>query len=159
MKDLKTNAKYLHTFNIDFKSEVDDMHYQGVFTIKRLGIADLAALGVRKAQLNGGYHHDPKNPGKGVDADTDEMNAILAHLDVCLVKTPTWWDLSSISDIGLLYAIYGEVMTFESSFRGRGSVGSVESSTEDSEEARTGTGQSAPAREVVGSEVQAALEP
>lgn len=159
MKDMKTAGKNLHTFNIDFKSEIDDVHYQGAFTVKRLGIADLAALGVRKAQLNGGYHHDPKNPGRGVDADTDEMNAILAHLDVCLVKAPTWWDLSNVSDMGLLYAIYQEVMAFESSFRGRGPLGSVESGKEDSETERTVSGQSPSAREVVGGEVQASLEP
>ncbi len=159
MKDLKTNAKNLHTFNIDYKSDVDDTRYTGAFTVKRLGIADLASLGVRKAQLNGGYYHDVKNPGRGVDSDTDEMNAILAHLDVCLVKIPDWWDMSNVSDIGLLYAVYQEVMAFESSFRGRGSNGPTVSGEETSEETREGTGQPPAVREVVDAKVQASLEP
>lgn len=160
MKDVKSEARNLGTFKIDYKSEIDQQHYVGAFTVKRMSIADLASLGVRKAQLNGAMHYDPRKPGQGVDADTDELNGVLAHLDICLIKTPDWWNLSNVADVGLLYTVYEEVMRFENTFRGRTMGGRSDTEREEASEAEGGeSDESADVRKVVASEVQASLEP
>lgn len=160
---VKGTQKTLHTFSIDYKSDLDDKRYIGDFTCRKLTIADLSALGVRKAQLNGGMHYDVDNPGRGVDFDTDFLNNMLAHLEIVLVKTPAWWKLNEIADFGLVAAVHSEVDSFEASFRnrqragsdngsGRGSEGNSEGTVQEADEAST-------ARSLVDREVQAALEP
>lgn len=149
------------TVNIDYVSDVDDVRYQGNFTIKKLNIRDLAAVGVRKAQLNGGMYYDSDNPGRGVDEQTDSFNNMVAHLELAIKQCPTWWDLDKISDMQLVGRVFKEVIEFENSFLrrsieraanlGSGAGGSSENiSTSDVDSS---------VRAVVGSEVQAALEP
>ena len=157
--------KMLKTFAIDYLSSVDGTRYQGSFTCKKLSIRDVAALGVRKAQLNGGMHFDPTSPGHGVDAQTDDFNNMLSHLEISLKACPPWWSLDTISDIALIGTIYKEVISFENSFLSR-SEGQTSDSDEllGSSQGDSATPQSnanaAPAvTAVVGQEVQAALEP
>ena len=162
-----TNArqKLLHTFSIDHLSDADDRRYIGSFTSKKLTIRDLATIGVRKTQLNGGFHHDVNNPGRGVDESTDEFNSMLAHLEISIVKKPEWWNLDEVTDMELIGKVYKEVLTFENSFLGRGGVESADGDGLGG----SGEGDSTPEtpqselagspREVVDSEVQAALEP
>jgi len=158
---IKARQNLLHTFSIDYLSEQDGMRYTGKFTIKKLGIRDLAALGVRKAQLNGGMHFDENNPGRGVDQQTDDFNNMIAHLELSIKEKPDWWDLDSITDVELLGLVFKEVIEFEQSFlsrkanralagkhgEGSGSSGVQETNADGSP------------RAVVGEEVQAALEP
>lgn len=160
----KAKQKMLHTFNINYISDVDDTRYIGTFTCKKLSIMDIAALGVRKAQLNGGMYYDERNPGKGVDFETDDYNAMLSHLEISLVNTPNWWDLRSISDVDLITAVYREVAKFEASFlerrRRAGSAnGSVGSSSDSGGGTVSETYAAGSVTEVVGEEVLAALEP
>lgn len=162
MQNTKIDKSLLHTFAIDFTSEIDNKRYLGEFTVKRMSISDFAALGVRKSQLNGGMHHDEKHPGMGVDADTDEINAILAHLDICIKKAPDWWNLNEIADVQLVYNLYQEVMNFENSFRGF--TNNDDSGDDaDGEGDSQGTGASSntvgTVAKVVGAEVPATLEP
>jgi len=157
--------KLLHDFTIDFNSVQDGRRYKGKFVTRKLSISDLAALGVRKSQLNGGMHYDSEKPGMGVDEETDGFNNMIAHLDISLVEVPDWWDLSEITDIQLLSAIFQEVIAHENTFlrrgqdsgnSGRGSDnGSEGSSSENTPETNDSGG---PAT-VVGQEVQSALEP
>lgn len=157
-KPVNARQKLLHNFSVDYKSDADDRRYVGDFTTKKLAIRDLAALGVRKAQLNGGYHHDSENPGKGVDEQTDEFNAMIAHLELALVKFPQWWNMDEITDVSLIGHIYKEVISFENKFRGSGGVSGGESEGSgpaETPEADT-DGSSGP---VVDPEVQASLEP
>ena len=95
--------------------------YSGKFVSKKLSIRDIAALGVRKAQLNGGMHHDYNSPGHGVDEQTDEFNNMVAHLELAIVEAPDWWDLDEITDVAILGIVYKEVISFENTFLGRGS--------------------------------------
>ena len=149
------------TVHIDFVSDVDDVRYQGNFTIKKLNIRDLAAVGVRKAQLNGGMYYDSDNPGRGVDEQTDSFNNMVAHLELAIKQAPSWWDLDKLSDMQLVGRVFKEVIEFENSFlrraidraanNGLGAGGGEE----DISSANTGAGP----RAMVGSEVQAALEP
>lgn len=104
------------TIHIDYKSYVNDYHYIGDFVAKKLTIRDLSALGVRKAQLNGGMHYSDSNPGQGVDAFTDETNGMIAHLELAIVTAPPWWKLDEILDTDLLMKVYKEVLDFENSF-------------------------------------------
>ena len=162
---INTRQKLLNTFYIKHNSEVDDRRYEGEFTTKKLTIRDLATVGVRKVQLNGGFHFSADKPGYGVDESTDELNSMMAHLDLALVKAPTWWNLDEITDMELLGKVYKEVLVFENSFLGRNK--SREAGSEDlggsSEGASSSeTTEANPAgspREVVDKEVQAALEP
>lgn len=153
--------KNTHTFSIDHNSEQDGMRYTGKFTIKKLAIRDLAALGVRKAQLNGGMYFSSDVPGRGVDESTDDFNNMIAHLELSIKEAPDWWNLDQISDLGLIGLVFKEVMDFEQSFLSRqtrraqtgrdgegNSTGSVSTSNS-----------SGAARPVVDSEVSAALEP
>lgn len=164
MKD-KYRQKFTNTFSIDFHSKADDQRYFGNFTCKKLSISDVTTLGVRKAQLNGGMHHDSDNPGMGVDAQTDEFNSMIAHLEVSLVAKPQWWDFEKISDFDLIAKVFEEVVSFETSFLRSGDtegtservdVGDGEGNSESRTQGSDNTGVHSP---VVVSEVQAALEP
>lgn len=156
----------LATFSIDYVSDQDDFRYTGNFTTKKLSIADMAALGVRKTQLNGGYHYSEGTPGMGVDAETDDFNAMIAHLEIALQDFPVWWDLSNISDIDLLGKVFQEVISHENSFlerrrrtdpTGEGSPnGAGEGDSPDSAEGPRAGGV---AGEMVDKEVLASLEP
>lgn len=158
-------SKHLNTFSIDVDSETDGKRYQGSFTSKKLSISDLAALGVRKAQLNGGMYWSQNNPGKGVDEGTDDLNNTLAHLEVALVQTPPWWNLEEITDPEVVGAVYKEVIIFENSFHRRAEPTTTDSDDDgrggggDREEAQVQSDHDGEPREVVGAEVQSALEP
>lgn len=166
MTAYKARQKLLHTFHINHLSDVDGRRYEGDFTTRKLTIRDLAALGVRKTQLNGGFHHDADNPGKGVDEQTDEFNNMLAHLEMALVKKPDWWNLDEVTDLELMGRIYKEVITFENSFLGRGGRNAAEGNEGhggggegDSSSSSTETDPAGKPSEVVDSEVQSSLEP
>jgi hypothetical protein len=149
------------TFSIDYLSDIDDVRYQGNFTIKKLNIRDLAAVGVRKAQLNGGMYYDSENPGRGVDEQTDTFNNMVAHLELAVKTAPVWWDLNKITDMQLVGKIFKEVIDFENTFLRRASERALVdgSGPGGSAEAVSTTNVEAGRRAVVGAEVSAALEP
>lgn len=156
--------KNTHTFSIDFKSELDDRHYVGEFTAKKLAIKDLAQMGVRKAELNGGKYYDSEKPGTGIDPYTDSLNSMIAHLELALIKVPMWWDLNEISDADLLNKVYEEVLSFEYRFRRPGRRETPtdqprESGERDGKASEAEADSSGSPREVVGGKVQSSLEP
>lgn len=174
MADKKTKStggsnlrqKRHNPFKIEYQSEIDDRLYKGKFVSKKLSIRDLAALGVRKAQLNGGMYHDRENPGHGVDEQTDEFNNMVAHLELSILEAPKWWDLDDVTDIDIVARVYREVISFENKFLGRrrgaasdegddpdggGETGGSENSSE--------AGDVGDSDEVVDEEVQSPLEP
>lgn len=108
--------KKQHTFYIRHESRIDGQVYEGQFTCKKLTIKDLSRVGVRKVQLNGGYHFDSKKPGIGIDEDTDAMNSMIAHLEQALIQAPIWFNLEEVYEGELLGKIYKEVVQFENSF-------------------------------------------
>lgn len=120
--DLK-NVKSVH---IKHESEVDNVLYEGEFTIKRLSISDFNKQQIRKLQLNGGYHYDSSNPGVGVSRDVDFFNDVISHLEIAIIKAPKWWDLDEMTDVGVVYAVHEEVIAFENSFLNRGKDSSQE---------------------------------
>ncbi len=153
--------KTSHTFHINYLSEVEEQRYEGVFTVRKLNVRDVGSLGVRKAQLNGGLHYDEDKPGYGVDAQTDNFNGVIAHLEIAVTSAPKWWKLDEIYDVALIYKVYKEVTSFENSFRrSAGSQSDDKSSSQDgSVTPEKGTiGPGTPAEMVV-YEVQASLEP
>lgn len=159
-----SRQKKQHTFNIDFYSDIDQVQYQGSFTTKKLSIADLGSIGVRKAQLNGGMYHDPDRPGHGVDFITDDFNGMIAHLEIALVATPKWWNLHSVSDADLLHMVFREVDQFENSFlnrRGQGgaSEGQMGLDSENSDRNNTESNGARVVKTLVGEEVQDSFEP
>jgi len=162
---MKNRQRMVHTFNIDYNSEIDGIRYQGTFTSKKLSIRDLAALGVRKSQLNGGMYYDEDKPGFGVDSSTDDLNAMVAHLELAIVNAPTWWKLEEITDLNLISKVFSEVSSFETSFlrSKREEVRSQQESVGNSEGNSSANASEANAAGVsgsmVGQEVLAALEP
>ena len=156
-----TRQSLTKTFSVDFYSEIDNKRYTGEFTIKKMSIRDLAALGVRKSQLNGGMYFDSNNPGRGVDEGTDDLNAMIAQLEISVKKAPAWWDLDNLADNMLIGQVYKEVLTFESSFLNRNATrasdsGSGEGRSEGSVSETNTSGGHGP---VVESKVPASLEP
>ena len=105
-----------HTWNFRFQSNMDGKVYEGQFTCKKLSIMELSRLGVRKVQLNGGFHYDENKPGQGVEEHIDSMNSMLAHLELAVIQAPVWFNPEYLYDPELLQAIYTEVVTFENSF-------------------------------------------
>lgn len=158
---MKARQDLTKTFSIDYNSAQDGMRYKGTFTIKKLSIRDIAALGVRKAQLNGGMYYNESVPGRGVDEQTDDFNNMIAHLELSIKDAPAWWNLDQITDVELLGLVFKEVIGFENSFLRRKSADQKHgrdgdgSSTSDVSEANNSGGP----RQMVGEEVQAALEP
>jgi hypothetical protein len=126
---------------------------------------DLATLGVRKAQLNGGMHHDASNPGRGIDTFTDNLNQMVAQLELAIVKHPQWWDLADIVDLQLLSKVFEEVISFENSFLERArsrALGAEQAGGDGSaggSEDSYGSDDSGGSSAVVGKEVHSALEP
>lgn len=151
----------LHTFNVDVLT--DRRRYTGTFTTKKLSISDLAQIGVRKVQLNGGLHYDPDNPGKGIDFATDELNSMLAHMGLAVTAAPDWWNMDEITDLTVILEVYKEVISFENTFLGsgqssggKGSGGSGQADSTKTEESTNPAGGDQP---VVVGQVQASLEP
>lgn len=153
--------KTVHTFSVDIKTP--QQRYEGTFTVKKLTVRDLAAMGVRRVQLNGGLHYDPENPGKGIDSMTNEFNAIFAHLEFAVIDAPKWWDLDALTDMAVVSAVYQEVLDFEAKFLGYGKDPSDNqqgrSSQDDSSSAQSEADDDRHAPQLVGKEVQSALEP
>lgn len=149
------------TFALDFTSIVEDRRYQGTFTIKKLGIREMGALGVRKAQLNGGMYFDAENPGRGVDEQTDSFNNMIAHLEIAIKQAPDWWNLDKLSDPQLIGKVFQEVLEFENSFLRRASDRDTNngSSAGSSEETVSQTNANRGTVTMVGKEVQSSLEP
>jgi len=158
---LKAKQDLTKTFSIDIVSDVDDFRYQGSFTVQKLSVRDLAALGVRKAQLNGGMYFDSRNPGRGVDENTDDFNNMMAHMELAIKKAPSWWNMDTLSDISVLGTVWKEVLDFENSFLRRAAdrAAANRASHENSEGNVSTTNADGSSRQVVGAEVQAALEP
>lgn len=148
-------------FFFSYKSEVDGETYEGQFTVKKLSVKDIAQIGVRKSQLNGGYYFDKKNPGTGVPEESDLINEMISYLDIAILQAPIWFDLNNIYDAGLLGSLYGKAAENENNFfRSRGRVAAdPRSSQNDSSGTGTQSGTSGHVEAVGGGEVPTALEP
>jgi len=116
MQTAPISNNLLKTFMVKYKSSMDGEVYEGQFTVKKLSIRDMGAVGTKRSQLNGGLHYDEDNPGVGIDAATNATNNMIAHFEVALVQEPTWFNLDEIYDIGLLSEIFRHIADFENSF-------------------------------------------
>lgn len=148
-------------FYVKHTSAMDGKVYEGTFTCKKLSIRDLTQLGVRKVQLNGGYHYDEKKPGCGIDPETDFMNQMMSHLEISVIRAPLWWDLNTMIDSELVGAVYKKVAEFENSFfrSNRGQNDDPGSSQIDSVSQGEATGPAGSVAQVGGGQVQASLDP
>lgn len=153
-------ANLTHQFTINYVSDVDGTHYEGIFTTRKLSVKAQAQIGVRRSQLNGGYYYDEKNPGVGIDVGTHITNNIIAHLEFSLIQKPSWFDVDKIYDFGLLGVIFKNVIDFEQSFfrRGRSSDADPGSSQNDRGGKSEESGNTGHVKEVGRGEVQSALD-
>ena len=143
-KDLPKNTTVLH---VDYTDPDTEMTYGGDFTVKRLNMADIRQVAIRKAQLNGGIAPDLIEPGMSY------FNSMLAHLEVALVQTPEWWKPDEFYNADVINDVYQEVMSFEDSFRR-----ADKQQPQENKSSGEGATESDPAHAeaVVGEEVQAA---
>ena len=149
-----------HPFFFSFQSSLDGKLYEGQFTSRKLSLRDIAALGVRKVQLNGGYHYDEKNPGQGIEEHIDHINSMIAHLELALVQQPTWFNFNDIFDPELLTKLYMKVVEFENNFfRRRGEAGLGQSVSTDSSPAGQQSSIAGHVTALGGNQVQASLDP
>ena len=96
------------TFWVEYYSALLRKTMIGAFTFKKLTVAQVAQVGVRRAVLNG---------DRQVDAVTNMVNNWLAHFDLCIVKSPEWWKPHDEYDDELMEEIFKKVVSFENSFR------------------------------------------
>ena len=150
-----------HQFDIDYVSEMDGQRYEGKFTCKKLSIRDMGRMQVRKIELNGGYHYDEKNPGKGIDEMSDLTNMMISHLEVGLIQSPVWFNLEELYDVGLISEVFKRVAEFETSFSSptKRAAFNMGSRTNDSGKKSAGTGNVGSVTPVGGGEVPTSLEP
>jgi len=158
---MNTPIDKTRTFNFRYESMVDGQVYEGTFTCRKLSVRDLAQMGVRKVQLNGGYHYDEKNPGCGIEEHIDGMNAVIAHLEVALVQAPFWFKLDDVYDPQLLHEVYQKVVEFENSFfrRPGGQVQPGQSGQNASGPAGQNTSSAGSVTAVGGGQVPPSMEP
>jgi len=104
-------------------------------------------------------HYDPDSPGKGVDWRTNQLNEVIAHLELAITQAPNWWKLDELGDVDLITRVYEGVMLFQNSFRRDNSAragGSGEGTGQDQAQAANDRGDAGP---VVVQKVPASLEP
>lgn len=158
---MNTPIDKTRTFTFRHESALDGQVYEGTFTCRKLSVRDLAQMGVRKVQLNGGYHFDEKNPGCGIEEHIDGMNAMIAHLEVALIQVPYWFKLEDVYDPQLLTEVYQKVVEFENSFfrRPGGQVQPGQSGQNASGPASQGTSSAGSVTAVGGGQVPSSMEP
>jgi hypothetical protein len=158
---LMTPTTLQHSFMIDHVSDMDGERYQGQFTVRKLSVRDISQIGVRKCQLNGGYHYDEDHPGTGVPPETDWLNQMIAYVETVVIQSPAWFDLNRLYDAKLLGEVFKHASEFETTFfrRKRGHDAGPGSRPDDSSGTDQKPSTAGHIEEVVGGEVPAALEP
>jgi hypothetical protein len=150
------------TFEIDYTDDLGK-RWMGNFVCKKLSVRDYLRIGVRKTQLNGGFHYDAEQPGKGIPAEIDDANSMVAHLELALIQSPIWWDLDQIYDLELVTKVYVEIMKFENSFSKRRSAVSHADNAGSSEAGRQGATQQSGSvgsiTQVGGNQIPPSLDP
>ena len=107
-----------HSFALEYTDQRGRV-WRGNFTTKILSVKDRMTLGMTKSRLGAGL--SPQQ----IDTPTDQIMEIVAHLSVSLSVMPKWAeDLMSVYDLGVLGAIYEEVVTHEARFHGAEAEGS-----------------------------------
>lgn len=137
----------MKTFSFEYYSEIEDRHYHGNFTTKKLTIGDISRMGVIKAQLCGGLVYDPVS-GKGVETHISNINEMISHCQVALVNHPEWWNPEEFIDPEILTLVWKEVVTFENSFRGRGTEGSNNGASVQNQSQEESQGEGGPTRSI-----------
>jgi len=107
-KELPNTFKVIH---VEYVNPDTGKTYGDDFTIKRLNIGDIRKVAIRRAELNGALPED------SLDVNVKYMNAMIAHLERAIVKSPEWWTPEEFYDGSILQEVYEEVMSFEESFR------------------------------------------
>lgn len=113
LDDPRAQEKY--TFKFSY-TDARGKEWAGDFSTKILTIHERQMVGALRAQWGGGL------PVSAMDALTNELNLMLAHLTYSLSDKPTWAaNLRKLQDFQLLQKIYEEVASHEAYFLGWGS--------------------------------------
>jgi len=164
MSDKNKSTTFQHTW-----LDEDGVAQPGTFTAKRLSVMERSKLATRRSQLSGGMYcvrdDDGKPTGQGIDPQTDYINTMIAHLEISLIQKPIWFKFEELTDMGLVGEVYDKVIDFEMTFFRRrdrsaadgSQLGSSSSESDSGEESEVAQPNHA-ATQVVGKEVQAALD-
>lgn len=103
------------TFVLDY-TDGRGYHWSGSFTSHILTIRERATVGLTRSRMAGGV------AAAALDETTGMLLEMQAHLAVSLSATPEWAEnLDEVRDVGVLAAIYKEVVSHEATFWGTGS--------------------------------------
>jgi hypothetical protein len=143
------------TFHIDYHSAMEEKHYRGTFTVRKLTIGDLSKLGLIKAKMADGLSYN-ESTGMGIDDTTNAINEMLAHFELALIQKPEWFVPEDMIDLGILREVYSEVASFEADFLNRsiqGEGSSEVSADASSEQHRRGGGELSSPENLVDEEI------
>lgn len=114
----ENDEKYKERYTFQFKwKDGRGKVWKGSFTNKILTIAEQQAVGILRAKLGGGM------PSNTIDAFTNEINLMIAHMTYSLDDVPEWAkDLRKLQSVELLQQIYLEVASHEATFFGSSSI-------------------------------------
>ena len=101
------------TYTFEAEVTVNGKKEKGSFTAKYMGVAARLRMGTIRAKLLDGA------PAQSIDTLTDDIAYMIAYLQVALVKSPKWWNYSTLEELTDLKKVYMEVYKFNQSFRGQ----------------------------------------
>lgn len=164
--------KRQNTFSFDEFSKEENKQYTGKFTARIATFGDKTKINVRRSQLLGGMYcvrdDDGVATGRGVDEETEWTAYMRAYLEQVIVQSPEWFKFddpeNGIVDHDIILHVFKEVMRLERVFRGRGDAaegtgGPAQGGEGAGAKEHPATNAGSLPKEVVGSQVPAALDP
>lgn len=106
------NRAYTFAFEYAAKS---GKRYAGTFTNRVPDIRTKMMIGTLRAQMTGGQ------PTNSLDTETFNVSLMVAHMTYSLDENRPDWakDLRNLDDVDVVYALFEEVSSHESTFLGR----------------------------------------
>lgn len=117
----------IHHFKIDMFSRWEGERVRGAFSTTILSNRMMIRVGVIKSQLLAAA-------AGSVDYFTTQMAEKMAHLEVCLIDKPKWFEPLTCEDREVLDSVYEEVASHEARFWGQGREGATPGAPDESEE-------------------------
>jgi hypothetical protein len=109
-KDPRAMKEYSFMLNY---TDPTGKQWTGQFTNKILSLQERQYVGALRARFAGGLNYE------SLDDLTAEINLMLAHLEYSLTERPDWAkDLSGMTQLTVVQAIYAEVASHEATFLG-----------------------------------------
>lgn len=99
-------------YEFEFSCTIDGEKQKGVFKVKYPSIMDRIKIGVLKSKYLDGLEE------RKVDISTSNMVFMLSLVDTLIVKKPSWFEVSKMTELEELVQLYEVVNNWISRFRG-----------------------------------------